>query len=337
MIKRHLLARAVVAGLLYLPLSTSVQAQATCDTCAQMTTLNSYAQDTSTNTATSSSLLQQLLQTVTLALFGTFYDIGNSMVAFTTIPAVQNNGYADQQSLLRTVETTYKGSKENGGTLINNYNTIFDNYLLPEGKGASFNENYASIASLYLNPSEAGFYTEDQRLAAQRYIILASGAAMSKVRKPSNDWLRVSNDTKDKDKAKIRDSVSAYYTYSAIESAIADNFSYIYGLNTGQTIDGTLENYNGSTISESGLLNYIQSQKAENEDWYEQLKNMGVTGLMREQTILLGGSFLMLSRIEEDLRRILITNSAQTSLTLIGTQTLTQVISQIPKSSTQSS
>ena len=98
MIKRHLLAQAVVASLLYLPLSTSVQAQATCDICAQMTTLNSYAQDTSTNTATSSSLLQQLLKTVTIALFGTFYDIGNSMVAFTAIHAVQNNGYADQQS-----------------------------------------------------------------------------------------------------------------------------------------------------------------------------------------------------------------------------------------------
>ncbi len=337
MTKRRLLAQTALASLLYFSLNTGAQAQSSCDTCAQLSTLNSYAQDTSTNTATSSSLLQQLLQTVTLALFGTFYDIGNSMAAFTAIPAVQNNGYADQQALLHTVETTYKGSKESDSTIINNYKTIFDNYLLPEGNGASFNEDNASIAALYLNPSEASFYSEDQRLAAQRYIILASGAAMSKVRKPSSDWLTVSDDNTDKDKEKIRNNVSAYYTYSAIESAIADNFSYIYGLNTGQVIDGTLENYNGSTISESGLLKYIQSQKAENEEWYDQLKNMGVTGLMREQTILLGGSFLMLSRIEEDLRRILITNSAQTSLTLIGTQTLTQIISQIPKTPTHSS
>ncbi|MCD8499830.1 MAG: hypothetical protein LRY43_01665 [Gammaproteobacteria bacterium] len=133
-------------------------------------------------------------------------------------------------------------------------------------------------------------------------------------------------------KKKIRTEVSSYYTYSAIQSAIADNFAYIYGLNTGQTIDGTLKDYSSTFMSESGIINYILSQKAVNPDWYDQINNMGVIGLMREQTILLGGSFLMLTRIEESLKRILVTNSAQTTLSLIGSKALSDTLSELPVS-----
>lgn len=334
MIKRSFLTPALLASLLYFSLNAEVRAQSSsCDTCTQLSTLNSYAQDTSTNTAASSGFLERITQ----ALFGIFYhlgeDFGNTAVAFTAVPAIQKNSYADQLSLLHAIETTYKGNDSNDSntTLIKNYNTIFNNYLLDKGK--TFDENNASIAALYLDPSAATFYSDDQKLTAQRYIALASGAAMSQVRKPSSDWLKVGSTNPDADKTKIRNSVSAYYTYSAIESAIADNFSYIYGLNTGQPItDGDgLKNYNGNMISETGIFTYIQSQKVENPTWYNTIGSMGVIDLLQEQTILLGGSFLMLSRIEEDLRRILITNSAQTSLTLIGTQLLTQTVSQIPK------
>lgn len=322
MIKRRFLAHTLLIGLLYLPLNSNAQQATTCDTCSQLNTI-------SDNTTQSNNLLQKLLETVTRALFGSLYNLGNTMTAFTAIPAVQNNRYTDEQTLLHTIETTYQGSSDEGKTLDNNYNAIFNNYLLPGGE--SFDANNASIAALYLNPSDTNFYSEDQRLTAQRYIALASGAAMSTVRKPSNTWLTVSKDSSDKDKKNIRQKVSSYYTFSAIQSAIADNFAYIYGLNTGQPIEGTLDNYSKAMISESGLITYILSQKAENQDWYTQLKDMGIIGLLREQTILLGGSFLMLTRIEEDLRRILVTNSAQATLALLGTQTLTDAISQIPK------
>ncbi|MCD8524201.1 MAG: hypothetical protein LRY67_00030 [Gammaproteobacteria bacterium] len=331
MIKPYFLVRTLVVSLLLTPIAASADsASSACDTCSQLQIISAYSQDTSTNTAATNSWLQQLIGVVTNALFGTLYDLGNTMTAFTAIPALQNNGYNDQLSLLHTVETTYQGNSDKNATLENNYKTIFNNYLLPNG--GTFDVNNASIATLYLNPSSAGYYTDDQRLAAQRYIVLASGAAMSTMRKPSQDWLKIDDKSANKDEKKIRTEVSSYYTYSAIQSAIADNFAYIYGLNTGQTIDGTLKDYSSTFMSESGIINYILSQKAVNPDWYDQINNMGVIGLMREQTILLGGSFLMLTRIEESLKRILVTNSAQTTLSLIGSKALSDTLSELPVS-----
>ncbi|MCD8499831.1 MAG: hypothetical protein LRY43_01670 [Gammaproteobacteria bacterium] len=189
MIKPYFLVRTLVVSLLLTPIAASADsASSACDTCSQLQIISAYSQDTSTNTAATNSWLQQLIGVVTNALFGTLYDLGNTMTAFTAIPALQNNGYNDQLSLLHTVETTYQGNSDKNATLENNYKTIFNNYLLPNG--GTFDVNNASIATLYLNPSSAGYYTDDQRLAAQRYIVLASGAAMSTMRKPSQDWLK---------------------------------------------------------------------------------------------------------------------------------------------------
>lgn len=331
---RFLAATTLSFSLLYAALNNSAEAQSTCDTCAQLTTLNTYTQDTSTNTATEVTLLQQLLQTVTNALFGVLPALGNGniMAAFTTLPTVEKSVYNDTKIVQTNSETYYQGSTAGSGTLTSNYNTIFHNYLLQEeDSSSSFDPKNASISSLYLNPNEAPFHTQDQNIIAANYIYLASGAAASQMRKPSSDWLTVSSDHKSRDQNKIRKMVSSYYTYTAIQSAIADNFAYIYGLNTGKKFSGTLENYSGSMISESGLFDYIQSQKVENPAWYQQLSGMGVVGILKEQTILVGGCFLMLSRIEEDLRRLLIINSAQTSISLMGTSTLTEQLSKLPQ------
>lgn len=315
MIKRYFLMSSLLAALIYFPSYSFSQTIPTvpCDTCSQISELNSTA-DSIENT------LEKLLTLMTTVLFGEVYDLGNTMTAFTAVPAVQNNAYSDEQALLHAIEKTYQGNTEENKTLENNYTTIFNDYLLSQNK--VFDSSNASISSLYLNPSSNNPYSEDQRLAAQRYIMLVSGAAMSTARMPSSEWLTINSDNSEKDKDKIRQNVSTYYTYSAMQSAIADNLAYIYGLNTGQTIDGSLDNYSNSMISESGLINYIASQKAENETWYNNLKNMGILSLLREQTILLGGGFLMLTRIEEDLRRLLVTNSIQTSLILVAAQSI---------------
>ncbi len=321
--KPNYFAHTLVITMLALPFHGFAQTatgSSSCDTCSQLNTLNINAQTTSDNTSSISKILQELLTVTTNALFGTFVDFGNTMTAFTAIPAVQNNGYADQQQLLHSVEAVYQGSSDEDATLANNYKTIFNDYLLPNG--GTFDGNNASISTLYINPSSANYYSDDQRLAAQRYIMLASGAAMSTARKPSEKWLKISDSTAEADKKALEKNVSSYYTLNSMQSAVADNLTYIYGLNTGQPIEGTLDNYSNSMISESGVINYILSQKAESEDWYKQLKNMGTADLLREQTILLGGGFLMLTRIEEDLRRILVTNSVATSLAIIEAQSL---------------
>lgn len=326
MTKKQFLVHATLASILSLPLSANAQS---CDTCAQLTTLNTYAQDIDTNSTTSNNTLSSILTLLTNALFGTLPSLANTQVALTNVHSAQNNSYLAQQELLHTVETVYNGSSSDDATLTNNYKTIFENYLLQENDSASsFDPNNASISSLYVNPSIAGAYSDEQKLAAQRYIMLASGAAMSVAKKPGT-WLSINKDNPDPDRKKIRNTVSAYYTYSAIESAIADNLSYVYGLNTPQPlIDGPLENYEGDIISESGLFTYIQSQKIENPDWYQEIGTMGVGGLLKEQTVLLGSCFLMLSRIEEDLRRLLITNSVQTTLSLSTIQSMNQAAAQ---------
>lgn len=324
MIKRRLLAHAVLIASLYIPLNVNAdQSALTCDVCSKLDTLNTT--ETSTN-----NFLQKLLAIVTDALFGNFYSIDNTMSAFTAVPAVENNGYSDQQALLTAIETSYQGSSDQDATFTNNYSTLFNDYFL--GGKTPFNPSDASISALYLNPTDpASYYSDDQSLSARRYIMLVSGAAESKLRKPDS-WLTENGaDTKD-EKTKIRQQVTDYYTFSAMQSAVADNFAYIYGLNTGQAIDGSLDQYSSGMISASGLLTYIQSQKAENVDWYSQLKTLGVADLLREQAILLGGSFLMLSRIEEDLRRLLVTNSVQTSLNIMTTQTQATALSSVPTS-----
>lgn len=318
-------------GSVLFSLNTAVQAQASCDTCSQLTQLNAYAEDTNTYTVATNTTLNTLLERVTLALFGALPALGNGSVAaaFSVVPTVQSNGYAEQQALLHTLETAYQGNADKDSTLINNYSIIFGDYLLQNANSAtSFNTANASIAALYLDPSKPGFYSEAQQAQAETYIKLVSGTALSQLRKPSSDWLTVHSGKEDPDRAFIRNQVSNYYTYSALQSAITDNFTYIYGLNKGKKITGSLDDYTESSISESGLFTYIQTQKPENPDWYKQIGGMGVVGLMREQTILMGGCFLMLSRIEEDIRRLLVTNSAQASLLLIAAQSISQSMSQ---------
>lgn len=320
------LACIVLTSALFLPLSANAQS---CDTCSQLSTLNAYTQDIDTNSAASNNLLSSLLTLLTNALFSTLPSIANTQAALTSLPEVQKNSYVAQQNLLHAVEAAYNGSSSNDATLTNNYKTIFQNYLLQEKDSApTFDPNNASIASLYVNPAAAGSYSEDQKLAAQRYIMLASGAAISTAQKPGS-WLKINSDNPDPDKKKIRNAVSNYYTLSAIQSAIADNFAYVYGLNAPQPlIYGPLENYEGNTISESGLFTYIATQKVENAQWYIDINGMGIGGLLKEQTIVLGSCFLMLSRIEEDLRRLLITNSTQATLSLAMAQQMTQASTQ---------
>ena len=326
MTTKQLLAHTVLASLLYLPLSAHAQS---CDTCTQLSTLNTYTQDIDTNSTASSNTLSSILTLLTNSMFSTLPSLGNTQVALTNIHDAQNNSYLAQQELLTAVQTTFNGSSGTDATLTDNYKTIFQNYLLQEEDSApSFDPSNASIASLYVNPAVAGSYSEEQKLAAQRYIMLASGAAISTAQMPGS-WLKVSSDNPDPDRKKIRSTVSTYYTLSAVQSAIADNFAYIYGLNTPQPlINGPLDNYNGDIISESGLFTYIQSQKIENPDWYQEIGTMGVSALLKEQTVLLGSCFLMLSRIEEDLRRLLITNSTQVTLSLGMAQSMSQASGQ---------
>lgn len=334
--KQNFWVKLILTSLVSFSFNTALQAQSSssCDTCANLATLNTYAQDTSTNTAEASGLLQTLLTRITLALFGALPALGNGSVAaaFSIAPTVENNAYTEQQTLLHSIETAYQGNSNDDGAFANNYSTIFGDYLLQtENSVASFDEKNASIAALYLDPSKATFYDDTQQIQAENYVKLASGVAVSHMRKPSSDWLTISSDHENRDKTNIRKKVSSYYTYSALQSAIADNFTYIYGLNKGKKITGTLEDYPESSISESGLFTYIATQKPENPDWYKQLAGMGIVGLLREQAILTGASFLMLSRIEEDLHRILITNSTQATIALIGTQALSDKLSSVPQ------
>lgn len=326
MTTKQLLAHAALASLLYLPLSANAQS---CDTCAQLSTLNAYSQDIDTNAATSSNTLSSLLTLLTNSIFSVLPSLGNTQVALTNIHNVQSDGYLAKQGLLSAVETSFNGSSNTDATMTNNYKTIFQNYLLQqEDSASSFDPRNASIASLYVNPAIAGSYSDEQKLTAQRYIMLASGAAISTAKKPGS-WLKIDSNNADADKKRIRTTVSNYYTLSAIQSAIADNFAYIYALNTPQPlINGPLDNYNGNTISESGLFTYIASQKIENPDWYQEIGTMTIGGLLKEQTVLLGSCFLMLSRIEEDLRRLLITNSTQVTLSLATAQAMNQASTQ---------
>lgn len=304
-------------------LFTTAQAQSSCDTCAQLTTLNTYSEDSNTT-------LNKLLERVTYALFGTLPALGNgnTMAAFSIIPSLNSNAYQQQQTMLTTVETNYQGRDDDDKTLNNNYHRIFNDFLLKqEGSISSFDEKKASISSLYIDPSKPTFYNDTQQAQAEAYIQLASGVAVSQMRKPSATWLTIGSN-ENSDKTNIRKKVGSYYTYSALQSAIADNFAYIYGLNKGKKITGNLKDYSESSISESGLFTYIQKEKPENPAWYSELTGMGVVSLLREQTILLGASFLMLARIEADLRRILVTNSAQATIALIGTQTLSDKLNQ---------
>lgn len=347
MTSKQFLARGILAGLLYLPFSANADGILTCDTCSKLNSIekseqnistnteniSTNTQNISTNTSTASTELYDILTLLTNALFSELPSLGNTQVALTNIHDAQNNSFNTQQTLLHDIETTYKGNSSTDGTLTDNYQAIFKGYLLKEsGSASSFDPNNASIAALSLNPSVAGYYSPEQQEAARNYILLASGAAMSTAQAPGS-WLTDKIDDKNPDpgKKQVRSAVSAYYTYSAIQSAIADNFAYLYGLNTPQPlIDGPLEDYSGSTISESGLFTYIESQKIENPKWYEEIGGMGMWGLLKEQTVLLGSCFLMLSRIEEDLRRILIMGSVQTTMTLTALQSTSQALANAP-------
>lgn len=329
--KKINIVKKIVAGVGCFVFFASVGHADGCDTCQQFSTLNTTAEKMEGDTATTSSTLDTLLQRITLALFGTLPALGNGnvMAAFSILPTMQSDNYDTQKDILNKLETGYQGSTNSNSTLTDNYRQIFGDYLLQEEDSvANFDEKKASIASLYLDPAETSFYSEEQQAAAETYIKLVSGTAASNMHKPSSDWLTISSAHESRDKKNIRHTVSSYYTFSALQSAIADNFAYLYSLNKGEKIVGTLSDYAGTSISQNGLLRYIQTQKTENPEWYSQIGGMGMVGLLKEQTILMGGCFMMLSRIESDLRRILVTTSVQATIGLIGTQQLTEKLNQ---------
>lgn len=310
----------------------STTAQASCDSCTNAIIENTAA--TADNTATIVSYMDELVQKVSTAMFSSAPAVGGNMPAFVAIPATQNLAYGDQLTQLEIMEKNFQGSSETDQTLIDNYKNIFGNYLLQGSDSITdFPIANVSVASLYTDPSlysasstdtsEPNFYSDDQAAIAQKYIQIVSGSANSSWQKPDSTWLKIGDKTKGKDKKKIRKYVSNYYTYVAIQSAIADNFAYIYSMNTGYTLDGTLSNYDGSKINEMGLIDYLLRQ-IETEDWYTNIAALSLSSAMKVATVLLGGCFLELVRIEHVLNRLLVTQSAQSTLDVMNGTVLTQ-------------
>lgn len=298
---------------------------AECDTCSQMITMNTTLSGIYTNTGSMTSAMSKLLELLTLALFSTVPSISDSMAEFTIIPSLQNSTYTEQQRMRQILDTAYQGSSEENQTFKSIYQTLFNNYLLGGDGATSIDPAIMSAASLYLDPSQPGYYDETQKANAQRYIALLSGSAVDRLRTPANSWL---SNKESKDQDNVRNVVSNYYTFNAIHSAIADNLAYIYALNTGHTLEGSLNDYGQSMMSESGLLTYIQHSKITNEDWFTQLAVMPLSGVLKEATILIAGCFLELQRIEEIQRRLLVTESTSTSLLMMTTQDLAQKLNQ---------
>jgi hypothetical protein len=317
----------LVTSLCFIPTS-----YADCDTCSELVTMNTtlnniYAADASieANTASIADSMNKVLQVLTSALFGTVPSIGNSMAEFTIIPGVQSNTYAEQQSIRSTLDTAYQGSAEENQTFKGTYKTLFSNYLLGGDGATSLDNGFISASALYLDPSKTGYYDETQKANAQRYIALLSGAATNHLRTPSSAWL---SNKDNKEQENTRNVVSSYYTYNAIHSAIADNLAYVYALNTGHDLQGSLNNYSSSMISESGLVTYIQQNKVQNQNWFKQLAVMSLSGTLKEATILIAGCFMELQRIEELQRRLLVTQSTNTALLMMTTQDLSQKMNQ---------
>lgn len=311
---------------------SATSAYADCDSCQELSTISNNTAAIANNTSflgEMASSIQGIILTTTNALFGQLPDIANTTAQYAAIPSVQDAAFEDQRALLSEIETTFKGSVNDGETAEDAYKNIFDNYLIDDG-APSFNSANASAASLFLNPSKADYYNEEsgQKAAAEKYIQLLSGAALASQRAPDKSWLKNSDN---KNKKFTRAMVSQYYTFNATQSLIADNLAYVYGMNTGHDMNGSLDDYSGSTISESGLLKYIQLNKVENEDWYTQLGTMAISAIMQEQTILMAGAFLELTRIEGLLRRQLVTESASASTSLIMARALAQEIGKMNK------
>jgi len=299
---------------------------AECDTCSQLVTMNTTLSSIYTNTTSMTAAMSKLLELLTMALFSTVPSISNSMAEFTIIPAVQNSTYIEQQNIRSTLDTAYQGSVEENQTFKGIYKTLFNNYLLGgQDAATSIDPALMSAASLYLDPSKPNYYDETQKSNAQRYIALLSGSAVDHLRVPSNSWL---SNKESKDQDNIRNVVSNYYTFNAIHSAIADNLAYVYALNTGHTLEGSLNDYSQAMISESGLLTYIQQSKVTNEDWFKQLAIMPLSGTLKEAAILIAGCFLELQRIEEIQRRLLVTESTNTALLMMTIQDFSQKLNQ---------
>lgn len=306
--------------------STAYADDSSCNSCQELSNISDSTAQVAESTSFLSSIsssMEGILIGATNALFGNLPDTDYSPAEFSAIPAVQNAAFEDQRELLSAVEKNYHGSYEEDQTPIDSYSNIFGSYLLQNSDGSTNTDTFdpanASATALFLNPSEAGYYTDEQKAAAETYIQLLSGAALSSQRVPDPSWLH--NGTQKKD-AMTRRMVSQYYTFNAMQSLIADNLSYIYGLNTGHDMDGEIPSYDDSKISESGLIKFIQLDKVENSKWYEDLSSMAISALLQEQVILTAGAFLELTRIEQLLRRQLATESASASTTLTLVQGL---------------
>lgn len=334
-IKKSIVHLGVSAALL----AITTQAQS-CDSCTNAIIDNTgdtanntahtanYTADTANNTSLIASYMKEVVDMLTVALFSSAPNIGSNMPAFVALPEAQTNAYSDQLTQLKTIEQNFQGSSDEDQTLIDNYKNIFGNYLLQNNDSISeFSTDNVSVASLYTDPSEPNYYRNDDEIsAAQKYIQIVSGSASSTWQKPSSDWLKINDDTVEKDEKKIRKYVSNYYTYMAIQSAIADNFAYIYSLNTGYSMDGGLSNYDDSKISEMGLINYLLNE-IESTDWYSNVAVLSLSNAAKIATVLLGGCFLELVRIEHVLDRLLITQSAQSTLDLVNGAILSENMS----------
>ena len=62
------------------------------------------------------------------------------------------------------LDTAYQGSSEENQTFKSIYQTLFNNYLLGGDGATSIDPAIMSAASLYLDPSQPGYYDETQKL-----------------------------------------------------------------------------------------------------------------------------------------------------------------------------
>jgi hypothetical protein len=276
------------------------------------------------NTSATANYLAKALDMFSVAFFGKLPSLGLSMASMTAMPSIEESAFADQIDMTTTLEEFYQGQTD-GTTATVNYNEIYKDYLLNVDNAAtSFDPANASASSLFLNQSDAYYYSEAQKSAAQTYMAILSASGTSKLQKPDASWLSVTDSSNSYEQnLQIMDYVTAYYQLAAAQSLVDHNLTYIYAENTGQNMDEELENYPESKISESALLHYYLSEKLYNTNWHASLGAMGFGAAIKEGVELLGAILLETRRIETLQKMQLATNSATLA---IGLQTSSQLL-----------
>lgn len=287
-------------------------ASSTCDGCSIMTTIEAILQNIADN-----------MTAIKNALVSSTDDAAQFYSEFTAAYSATDAFAQASDNLTKSQTETLMQQFQGGATESDNISNAYSGLsIAPVGIYSPLSAYSLLGTGIYTDPTTGATsplyaYNSDQQKAADLYSRFLSGNAV-----PITAPATVSS-TDDKKQANM------YRTLAAVQSLNAYNLSTLYAERYPiQTPTSLATLFQSSYISSQALIEYIQQEKVSNSDWLKGIATASPLDLSRDTVYLLAGIFGAIYRMEKNQERLLATQTATNTLSLLSINTMNQMLNQ---------